>query len=87
MAAANARVAAVICSSSAGFQCLQVDLREPLPLIHQPLVVAALQQLAGIGLDRLLQPPLRQRPLEMLDIQPQRRIRAPPERPRSEATA
>jgi hypothetical protein len=46
---------------------LEVERREPLPLVHQPLVIAALQQLARVRLDRLLEPPLGQRALEMLE--------------------
>src|SRR5436190_1209552 len=61
---------------------LQVELREPLALVDQPLLIAALQQVAGVRLDRLLESPVGQRLLEVLDVQPQRRVTAPLERPR-----
>jgi len=61
---------------------LQVELREPAAFVHQPLVVAALQQLTAVRLDRLVEPSLGQRPLELLDVEPQRRVRAPLKRPR-----
>ena len=59
-----------------------VKPREPLAFVRQPLVIAALQQLTGIQLDRFFEPPPRHRPLELLDVQPQRRIGAPPQRAR-----
>ena len=61
---------------------LQVKPGEPLAFGRQPLVVAALQQLAGVQLDRLLEQPLGQRPLELLGVQPHRCIRPPLQRPR-----
>jgi hypothetical protein len=51
---------------------VEVQLREPLALVRQPLVVTALQQLAGVQLDGLLEPPLGHRALELLDVEPQR---------------
>jgi hypothetical protein len=55
---------------------------EPTTFVCQPLVVAALQQLADVQLDRFFELPGGHRPLELLDVQPQRRIRAPPQCPR-----
>src|SRR5690606_19830645 len=39
--------------------------------------IAALEQLTGVRLDRLLEQPAGQLALEALDVQPQRRVRAP----------
>ena len=61
-----------------------LEPREPFAFVRQPLVIAALQQLTGVQLDRFFELPPGHRPLELLDVQPQRRIRAPPQRARSD---
>ena len=63
-------------------QRVGVQPGEPLPVPGQPFVIAALEQLTAVDLDRLLEPVLRQCPLELLDVQPQRDVRAPVERAR-----
>jgi hypothetical protein len=45
-----------------------VKPREPLTFVRQPLVIAALQQLAAVQLDRFFELPGGHRPLELLDI-------------------
>lgn len=59
-----------------------VELCEPFTLLEQPLVVVALQQLAPVRLDCVLEPALRDRLLEGGDIQPQPCIRAQLQRAR-----
>ena len=46
---------------------------------RRPAITACLEQLTGVQLDRFFEPPSGHRPLELLDVQPQRRIRAPPQ--------
>ena len=63
-------------------QRVEVALAQALALLEQPLVVGALEQVAGVGVDRLAQgvevvvARPRQRVLEHGDVEPQRRVRA-----------
>jgi hypothetical protein len=63
-------------------ECLQVEARETVPFVRQPLVIAAFEELAAVRLDGFLEAPLGKRPLELLDVEPQRDVRAPLKRPR-----
>ena len=63
-------------------QRVGVQPGEPFALGGQPVVVTALQQVAGVEPDRFGRPPVGHGPLEPLDIQPQRRVRPPAQRPR-----
>lgn len=59
---------------------VEMEPGEPLPFVQEPLVVAAFQELARIQLDRFLEPPRGQGPLQLLDVE--RSLRTPLERPR-----
>ena len=73
------------------FERLQMPLAEVLPFLEQPLVVAPLQEVAGIDLDGI--PQRRgsvvraagvgssERRLEGGDVEPERSVRPPPQRP------
>ena len=60
-----------------------VELRQALALLEQPFVVAALEQVAGVRVDRLLQAAVRDRVLEDRDIEPERGLLAPLQRARA----
>jgi hypothetical protein len=56
---------------------LEVQTRDAVALLEQPLLVATLQQLTAVELERLPVPPLGQRAFKLVDIEPQRHIHAP----------
>ena len=60
-----------------------VELRQALALLEEPFVVAALEQIAGVRVDGLLQAAVRDRLLEDRDIEPERGVLAPLQRARA----
>ena len=60
-----------------------MELCEPFTLLEQPLVVVALEQLAPVRLDRVLEPTLLDGLLESRDVQPHGCIRAQLQRARA----
>ena len=76
------RIAALVRLAHEPLERVAVQVAQPLALLEQPVVVAALEQVARVGLDGRLQPALRERLLEVGDVEPQRRLVPPPEHAR-----
>lgn len=58
----------------------EVELPQALALLEHPVVVVALDQVAAVRLDRVLQTTLRDGLLERLHVDPHRHLLAPPQR-------
>ena len=63
---------------------IEVEAAQPLALLEHPLVVAALDQVAGIGLDRRLQAGVGDRLLEVREVELEGRVGAPAQRARGD---
>lgn len=80
----RSQVAALFAQGGEPAQRVDLAVAQPLPLDAQPVVVAALQQVPGVERDGLPQPRLVRRVdqrLELLDVEPARGVRPPPDRP------
>ena len=74
-------VAALLRLAGESLERVEVEIAQPLALLEQPVVVAALEQIARVRPDRVVQPAVRERLLEDGDVQPQRRVGTPLKRP------
>ena len=62
-------------------QRLQVQGGQPRSFPGRPLVIAALQQVPAVEVHCFFEPPVGHGPLELLRVQPERRVLTPPQRP------
>ena len=59
---------------------VEVAIAQPLALVEGPVLVVALQEVAGVRVDRRPQATAGERPLEVLEVEPVGRVRPPAQR-------